>query len=47
MNRPIPQVTRWYMWRAGNDTSLRDWLDFALVVAFIVFASWSAGGLTA
>lgn len=41
--RPIPPVTRWYIWAAGNDMNLRDWIDFALVVGFIVFAAWTAG----
>lgn len=43
----MPPVTRWYMWRAGNDMTLRDWIDFALVVAFIVFVTWSVGAWTA
>lgn len=45
MNRPIPPLTRSWMWRAGNDMSLRDWIDLALVVAFIVGASWGAGAV--
>lgn len=31
------------MWRAGNDMTLRDWVDFALVVAFVIGAAWGAG----
>lgn len=45
MNRPIPRLTRWYMWHAGNDMQLRDWIDFALVVAFLTFASWCVGSV--
>lgn len=41
--RPIPPLTRWYMWRAGNDMDFRDWIDFALVVAFLIFVTWTAG----
>lgn len=41
--RPMPSVTRWYVWAAGNDMELRDWIDFALVVGFLVFVSWAAG----
>lgn len=43
MSRPIPPVTRWWMWHAGNDMTLRDWIDLALVIAFIVGASWGVG----
>lgn len=42
--RPIPPVTRWYLRR---DDNLRTWLDCALVVAFIVFVTWSVGAWTA
>jgi hypothetical protein len=41
--KPIPRFTQWFIWHAGNDMALRDWLDFALVVAFLVGVSWGAG----
>ena len=43
--KPAPRGARWWVWRAGNDMSLRDWIDLALVVAFIVGASWGAGAV--
>lgn len=41
----IPRLTRWWMWQAGNDMDLRTWIDVALVIAFIVGASWGAGAV--
>lgn len=43
MSRPIPPATRWWIWTAGDDMDLRDWVDFVLVVAFIVGATWGVG----
>lgn len=30
-----------------SDDDVRTWIDFALVVAFIVFVTWSVGAWTA
>lgn len=30
-------------WPGGNDMRFRDWIDFALVVGFVIFVAWSAG----
>ena len=43
----MPRYIRaWLRWH-HNDMEGRDWIDFALVVAFIVGATWGVGWVTA